>query len=493
MEKEDRKFDANAGMPAVKQELDAISPSFCAAKWKQVTVHLAIGHTHSCHHPVMHKIPLDEIKVNPTAIHNTNFKKQQRKMMLEGARPPECDYCWRVEDTPVNEGDEVFSDRVTKSSEHWSRPYIEEIKNAKWDDDANPTYFEISFSNVCNFKCSYCSPEVSSKWLEEIQQHGHYQLHSFGYNNLDYLKQIGKYPIPEREENPYVDAFWKWWPDLVKGLKVFRITGGEPLLSKHTYRVLEYLIENPQPDLELDINSNLCIPDELFERFIERMVAIQERKAIKSFKLYTSCEAHGKKAEYIRNGMDYNKWLKNCNRVLNEIEDSKLTIMSTYNVLSVSSFTDFMKDVLTLKEKYTVQPTRPHPVSLDIPYLRWPNFMSSWLIPRGMLKYVEDSVTYMYKNMQQTYWLPLCGKGYFDYEISRMKRIFRVIEGNHQSQNSSEMAKSKADFYAFVNEHDRRRGTNFLEVFPEYSEFYNDCKSTYDSLKNRSVMDSVTA
>ena len=29
------------------------------------------------------------------------------------------------------------------------------------------------------------------------------------------------------------------------------------------------------------------------------------------------------------------------------------------------------------------------------------------------------------------------------------------------------------DFVAFVDEHDKRRGTNFLETFPEFAEFYN--------------------
>ncbi|MCX6102749.1 MAG: hypothetical protein NT000_05730 [Proteobacteria bacterium] len=80
-----------------RNELDAVSPSFCAAKWKQVTVHLQNGLTHSCHHPVPHKIPLKELQLNPSALHNTEFKKQQRKLMLQGKRPAECDYCWRVE------------------------------------------------------------------------------------------------------------------------------------------------------------------------------------------------------------------------------------------------------------------------------------------------------------------------------------------------------------------------------------------------------------
>ena len=53
--------------------LNEVSPSFCTAKWKQVTLHLHSGQTHSCHHPVPHKIPLDEIADNPSALHNTKF------------------------------------------------------------------------------------------------------------------------------------------------------------------------------------------------------------------------------------------------------------------------------------------------------------------------------------------------------------------------------------------------------------------------------------
>ena len=101
--------------------LNEVSPSFCTAKWKQVTLHLHSGQTHSCHHPVPHKIPLDEIADNPSALHNTKFKKLQRKLMLEGKRPSECDYCWRVEDC----NSEALSDRVYKSAEPWARNFID--------------------------------------------------------------------------------------------------------------------------------------------------------------------------------------------------------------------------------------------------------------------------------------------------------------------------------------------------------------------------------
>ena len=79
-------------------KINEISPSFCSAKWLQTTLYLQNGYNHSCHHPSPHKIPVQEVLDNPAALHNSNFKKQQRIKMLNGERPSECDYCWRIED-----------------------------------------------------------------------------------------------------------------------------------------------------------------------------------------------------------------------------------------------------------------------------------------------------------------------------------------------------------------------------------------------------------
>ena len=112
---------------STKRKLDKVGCGFCLAKWTQVTVHLQNGHTHSCHHPKTHKIPLEELKRNPSALHNTIFKKKRRKEMLQGGRPKECDYCWNIEDNS-----DRFSDRVFKSQESWSLPHYDEIKNTDW-------------------------------------------------------------------------------------------------------------------------------------------------------------------------------------------------------------------------------------------------------------------------------------------------------------------------------------------------------------------------
>ncbi len=469
--------DINKKYSRIKSQLDTVSPSFCIAKWKQVTVHLDTGRTHSCHHPVTHKIPVNEILSNPTALHNTKFKKQQRKLMLEGQRPSECDYCWRVEDSAEKSNMQSFSDRIIKSSTGWAQGTIEDIVKNGWKHNVIPSAMEINFGSTCNFKCSYCNPEISSKWMEEVKSFGGYQLDGFEYNGIEWLKQNDRIPIPNKDYNPYVDAFWNWWPELVKELKVFRITGGEPLLNKNTFRVLDYLIENPHPELSLSVNSNLCVPDSILEEFISKMKVIQEGKMIKDFKVYTSCEAQGSRAEYIRHGLNYEKWLSNCEAVIRDIPDSRLGLMATYNLLSITSFREMLEDLLILKNRYTIQPQRPHTVSIDIPYLRWPEFMAPWLMPRDWLSHIEDTVTWMYKNLQQTYWPPLCGIGFFDHEIKKMERIHLVCKNALKEKPQEEIDQGRKNFIMFVSEHDRRRGTDFLSAFPEMEEHYRQWSS----------------
>ena len=212
-----------------KEKLDKVGSGMCLAKWTQVTLQLQTGHNHSCHHPRTHKINLNEIKRNPSALHNTQYKKLRRREMLTGKRPVECDYCWGVEDNSNR-----FSDRVFKSSESWSLPHFDEITNADWRQDFNPRYVEVAFSNACNFKCSYCGPAYSSTWMNEIKTHGAYPT-TDKFNSMESHIAENKVPILHKDPNPYVDAFWKWWPDLYQDLHTFRITGGEPLLSSDTF------------------------------------------------------------------------------------------------------------------------------------------------------------------------------------------------------------------------------------------------------------------
>ena len=458
----------------IREELNSTGCGFCLAKWTQVTIHLQLGRTHSCHHPDTHPIPLVELNRNPSALHNTRFKKEKRKEMLEGKRPSECAYCWNVEDNSTH-----YSDRIFKSSEPWSLPHMETIKGSDWREDFNPRYVEVAFSNTCNFKCSYCGPSFSSQWVQEAERFGGYPTTS-NFNNLEYLINEGKMPFKASDPNPYVDAFWKWWPDLYRDLDTFRITGGEPLLSKDTWGVLDYIIEqdNPNRELHLAINSNLGVPDNLIDKFIEKINRIEDQQRVKDFVIFTSVDGWGEQAEYGRHGLVFNKFWDNLNKILMKCPTVTIGIMSTYNALSIPSYDKLITGVYDLKREFaSTQRAWTTPVSLDASYLRYPLHQTVQVLPHDFSTLVKRHAE-LASSYEEVFHVGLnkegVSYGFTQMEIPKIKRIYDWMVA---PQDTKQQMINRHDFYKFFSEHDKRRGTDFVKTFPEYEEFFNFCKT----------------
>lgn len=437
--------------------LNEVSPSFCIAKWHQLTLYLQNGFNHSCHHPSPHKISIEELKGNFKALHNTKFKKEQMQKMLDGERPSECDYCWKAEDSGH------ISDRVYKSATSWAMPRIKEVLKLKTE-DVNPAYLEVSFSNVCNFKCAYCSPDLSSPWFEEIDKHGPYPT-SQNYNNFDWFKQTGKMPIKHTEENPYVDAFWEWWPELYNSLHTLRLTGGEPLLSKDVWRMLDYIEDNPNKDLVFAINTNLCVSDNFIDRIIAKTNAIS--KNTREFQFFTSGEAMGAAGEYIRYGLDYTQWKLNLEKVLDNT-NVIVAIMTTVNLTSVTTYCDFIRYLLTLRGQHN-RKAMFNKVQFMTNTLRFPEFLSLTLLDDDTkLKFAND--------VEQL--IADCGNydGLATLSYSEVDQLRRMIDYMNSPVDPDKLTILRKDFVAFVDEYDKRRGTNFQSTFPKLQNFYTQCK-----------------
>jgi organic radical activating enzyme len=464
---------STVGFDIVKDKLDSVGCGFCLAKWTQVTMHLHNGTTHSCHHPEPHKIGLEEIVRNPTALHNSKIKKQARKEMLEDKRPTECQYCWNVEDSSSS-----FSDRIFKSSEPWSEPYFDEITKSDWRADYNPKYAEVSFSNTCNFKCAYCGPEYSSKWMEEINEFGAYNL-SYEYNGTRRMEERNTKPYKHSEQNPYVDAFWEWFPELYESLDTFRITGGEPLLSKDTWKVLDYIIdtEKPNKNLKLSINSNLGVTDELIDKLIEKLEIIIKDNKVKELIIFTSCDGYGKQAEYTRFGLDFEKLFQNVDKILTILPRVTVVVMSTFNIFSVFSYEKLIKKIYKLKYKhYNTKRYWNSAIILDTSYLRHPPFMSFRILKdyidveyfNRWIKYMKFNSTFRSLNFHKTQ--ALSDIGFSTQEIEKISRIKDIFLADIDLDIRS-FDKDKKDFISFIRQYELRRNVVCEDYYPELIQF----------------------
>jgi hypothetical protein len=454
----------------MKAKLDAVSPSFCLAKWLQVSLHLPSGLTQSCYHPPAHKVPLHELQADPSALHNTEEKKQERKQMKSGVRPKGCDYCWKIED-----GAEGFlSDRAIRSNESWAKPLFDEIARNPFDSNVNPRYLEVNFNQTCNLKCAYCSPHLSSSWEAEIEEWGPYPTRS-PHNDTKYLRAAGMMPIAKSEENPYEIAFWKWWPSIYNSLEVFRMTGGEPLLDKNTYRVFDWILKHPKPDLELAITSNLCPPDKLMSKFLNSIQDVLHAKHISKFTLFASVDTWGSQAEYIRTGLDFKKFWSNVQKFLESVPDGTLTFIVTMNLLSLPQLKHLLVGILELQKIYNRH--GEHRILLDTPFLRHPQWLSLQIAPKELHYFLEESVAYMEQNQ--------CNSGesigFRNFWIGKVKR---AEEWMKLGMSEPGAAGAQADFYRFFSEFDRRRNLNFIETFPELQNFWTACEASHTKIKD---------
>ena len=434
--------------------------ALCLAKWKQVSLHLPTGLNNSCYHPPLHAIPQENLTTNPSSLHNTPYKKEQRRIMLTQERPAECSYCWNMEDQGK------LSDRHYRSGEHWAAVDFEQIKNSTGaEDDIIPSYVEVNFNNVCNLKCSYCSPQFSSSWHDEVQRMGPYAT-STPHNSLDHFTGNRRI-IPAREHNPYVEAFWAWWPRLYPELEHFRMTGGEPLMDKNTYRVFDYVLANPSKKLHLNVTSNFSVEPELFKRYLDYVKNICDGR-IEHFMQYVSVDSGiPQQAEYIRHGLDYMRMFENANRYLKEVPSyNSLTFIITMNNLSVTGLKSLLGWILFLRRTHSKTYQR---VWFDTPVLRTPTWQSLQILPESYALKLEEVKAYMLEHMEDPRYPH---QGFKDYEVARLDRDIAWMRSAQDQDHSA----ARADFYRFFAEHDRRRNTDFLATFPEMQSWWKECQ-----------------
>jgi pyruvate-formate lyase-activating enzyme len=432
--------------------LDPISDSFCAAKWYNATIWLGSGMTTSCHHPPAHRIDIENVKTNPRLLHNTDEKKQDRAQMQRGERPKGCEYCWKIEDM----GRDAVSDRIYKS-QIYEIVDLHAAARTPADQDINLKTLEISFDRTCQFACSYCNPAFSSTWVKDIRNNGPYQdLVSDGRNHFTHAhdhSQLFRFG----ESNPYVDAFFAWWEtDLHRTLAELRITGGEPLMSGHTWKLIDWFRANPgRSKTRLAVNSNLGMDWSTIQRLLESCENIE-------LDIYTSNEAVGAQAEYIRDGLDWQQWLHNVDLIAQSRQPRALHVMCTINALCLESLPDFLDQLMQSKIKH----------GWDFPnftlnILRFPSFQSALVLPDDIRMQHRDRLIQWLDTWQHSEYL-------HRHELNHVRRLvdyLDVVKTPHSE--AFDMPSLRQDFRRFYQQYDQRRHKDFRSTFPGLKDWYD--------------------
>lgn len=457
-----------------KKQLDTKSKSFCGHKWYYATIQLWMGGTQSCFHNPGHQIDPEEIKTNPSAIHNTKFKKAERAQMLKGERPTNCQFCWVIEDS----NPDAISDRLRYST-LYSPEELELAFNADPESDVQLRELEIAFDRTCQLACTYCSPYISSSWAKDIRNNGPYSDLVTNGSDQYFSPQdhTVKYDYNDRDHNPYIEAFFKWWEtDLHKHLKSIHFTGGEPTMGGYLWKFLDWCGEQQGSALEnIGIITNLSYDDDVLEKLIVHIN--KAKKNIKQIMLLVSIENIGEKAEYVRDGLDSKQFEKNLKRIVSESNVDTVYLQSTINAVSIDGYVEYLYWIKDFRKKYD----KKGKLNSYINFVRFPAFQNIFVLPmEKRMEYSQQILEFASRTDNTQYFKP-------DeiILINRLAEYLKTVETPHKGIFFDELNYDErkvqyinsdltSDFKNFFTQFDKRRNRSFEKTFPNLAEWFRN-------------------
>lgn len=282
----------------------------CRLKWAWSTLYLNSGQTSSCHRSSHSQIGVDDFD----NFHNTENKLQARQTMLGSQWPGQgCEYCRDIE-AAGGTSDRLFQNQIPDV-------YPKELDQDSTLVNVAPTILEVFFANTCNLKCIYCEASLSSAIQAEDKKFGGSMFKDLRFD----------------ENNRYQDLapkFWQWFEKNYLSLQRLQILGGEPLLQKDFFKLLDFFEHNPHPGLEFNIVSNLSVPRSVVDKASEQMKRLIESKKLKRVDIQASIDCWGPGQAYVRSGLELSLFEENLTSLIDK-QCFRIGLLSTICSLTI--------------------------------------------------------------------------------------------------------------------------------------------------------------
>ena len=301
---------------------------------------------------------------------NNDLTKQLRLDMLNGVEISGCSMCnVRVGVTRVHRDD---------TNDVWLEKNKDTI-NQTLDDGTLPEhklkYIDARFNNLCNLKCRTCSPHFSTSWHED-------------YEKLRNPKSADEYPktllIPGNTDSHLLDEIMPHLPEIEK----IYFAGGEPLMQKEHYAVLEELIRikhtgTTEKPLALQYSTNFT------SLTLGKHNVLDYWNQFARVTVNASLDGSYERAEYWRKGTDWKKIVQNRIDLKKACPRISFIIGFTLSWVNAFNLLDFHKEWV---EKYYINMNGMQPNVLDYPHMYSLKYIPMWKkkkIEEAFLKHIE--------------------------------------------------------------------------------------------------------
>jgi pyruvate-formate lyase-activating enzyme len=403
--------------------------SACVFKWGWNTFRAYTGTSSSCHRIKAEFVPIEKFD----DFHNMPAVLKDREQMKQGQWPDAgrgCEYCQRVEQQH-GESDRTYHNRI---------PGLTPVDfDLGANDHVTPSISEIYLNNTCDLACVYCTPIFSSRISNELDTHGPWPTGTFG------IQQIQK----NVDHKLYIEKYKEWLAKNYTKLTYLKIEGGEPLLQKELWNLLDLVRELANRDLIISINTNLNANLETVQKFVAVARDLIVNKKINRLDINVSLDCWGPQAEFIRHGLDLENWKRNFEYLITN-KWIKLTVQQVTTSLSLFSAQQLQNMIAEYKMQHPKIVQAYHMVDSGFEKIYHPEIFGA------------DFFADKFETLLQTF--PLLT----DWDHVAKKRLEGLAKLQSKANIDIErlrMLKNTLDVL------DTRRGTAWRELFPDIDNF----------------------
>lgn len=278
--------------------------------------------------------------------------QELRAKFLKGEIDKRCSGCYKIEEAG---GNSIRLETFEK---------FPEVKPTEIEVKEKPIYFDIRFSNVCNYRCRTCWHGASSKWFQDAKTLG---------------RNVGEKAIIKNIND--FNHFISETGDSLKKAKEIYFAGGEPLVTEEHYLLLDWLIDNKVTDLKLRYNTNFSILK------FKNYDILEYWKQFSNIEVLASVDATEELGEVIRKEFDWELFLTNRQQ-LKTLNNVIFKLAPTISILNLAHLPKLYKTGI---EKNLIAPE-----NFYINILERPFYYNIKAFPQQKKKRIEQEFTRFY-------------------------------------------------------------------------------------------------
>ena len=387
---------------------------------------------------------------------NNVYMKETRKMMMRGEQPKSCLKCFKEEEAG-------HRSKRQWETEKWVRDIgLDEIlKGYNHETGEAPPivrYVDLRLGSKCQLACVMCSPHDSSNWIKEHKVIWPTLKNEKLKQTMEWEKDSGKLAWSGGSYNWHKNnpMFFEELYQSIPYLKQLYFAGGEPLIHKEHYELLQKVIDDGYADqIEVRYNSNgMEWEDNLFDLW----------KHFKKVIFHFSIDDIDDRLHFIRYPA---KWehLEKQIRKIDEYPHDNLVLTSAYTVMAINIFhvPKFVKWKLQSGLKnFNKWPNGAGMMSCHLAY--WPPQLNVKALPQWFKNEVETEFEELYAWLEDNWELSGAPtKEEFMQSEYGIKRLQGLINFMNAEDWSNRLPETSEWCYTVA----KQRGIDFNEVFPE--------------------------